>query len=52
MIRNDFYNKIKTLIPNITQLTVNDLINELMDSYDVILVLFLYIAFAILYVLV
>ena len=52
MIRNDFYNKIKTLIPNITQLTVNDLINELMDSYDVILVLFLNIAFAILYVLV
>ena len=52
MIRNDFYNKIKTLIPNITQLTVNDLINELMNSYDVILVLFLNIAFAILYVLV
>ena len=52
MIRNDFYNKIKTLILNITQLTVNDLINELMDSYDVILALFLYITFAILYVLV
>ena len=34
------------------KLTVNDLINELMDSYDVILVLFLNIAFAILYVLV
>ena len=52
MIRNNFYNKIKTLIPNITQLPVNDLINELMNSYDVILVLFLNIAFAILYVLV
>ena len=32
MIRNKFYNKIKTLIPNITQLPVNILINVLMDS--------------------
>ena len=32
MIRNKFYNKIKTLIPNITQLPENVLINELMDS--------------------
>ena len=32
MIRNNFYNKIKTLIPNITQLPVNVLINELMNS--------------------
>ena len=31
MIRNNIYNKIKTLIPNITQLPVNDLINELMN---------------------
>ena len=81
MIRNNFYNKIKTLIPNITQLPVNNLINELMNfshyfiniqfmkyispcfdlrykllpkylTYDVILVLFLNIAFAIVYVLV
>ena len=32
MIRNNFYNKIKTLIPNITQLPVNVLINELINS--------------------
>ena len=75
MIRNNIYNKVKILIPNITQLPVNDLINELMNfshyfiniqfmkyisacfdlrytNYDVIVVLFLNIAFAILYVLV
>ena len=32
MIRNNFYNKVKTLFPNITQLPVNVLINELMNS--------------------
>ena len=32
MIRNNFYNKIETLIPNITQLPVNVLINELINS--------------------
>ena len=30
--RNKFYYKVKTLIPNITQLPVNVLINELMNS--------------------
>ena len=32
MIRNKFYYKVKTLIPNITQLPINSLINELMNS--------------------
>ena len=32
LIRNSFYNKVKTLIPNITQLPVNVLTNELMNS--------------------
>ena len=32
IIRNNFYHKVKSLIPNITQLHVNDLINELMNS--------------------
>ena len=32
MIRNKFYSKVKTLIPNITQLPINILINELMNS--------------------
>ena len=32
MIRSDFYNEIKTLIQNITQLPVNVLINEMMNS--------------------
>ena len=32
MIRNKFYNKVKTLIPNITQLPISGLINELMNS--------------------
>ena len=32
MIKNNFYNKIKTLITNTTQLPVNVLINELMNS--------------------
>ena len=32
MIRNKFYYKVKTLIPNITPLPVNGLINELMNS--------------------
>ena len=31
-IRNNFYNKVKILIPNITQLPVNVLINELMNT--------------------
>ena len=37
MIRNNFtkcYNKVKTLIPNITQLPVNVFTNELMNSSD------------------
>ena len=32
MIRNNFYNKVKTLIPNITKLALNVFINELMNS--------------------
>ena len=32
MIRNKFYYKVKTLIPNITELPINGLINELMNS--------------------
>ena len=32
MIRNKFYYKVKTLIPNITQLAINSLINELTNS--------------------
>ena len=32
LIRNDFYNKVKILIPNIIQLPVNVLINELMNT--------------------
>ena len=32
MIRNKFYYKVKTLIPNITQLPINKLINGLMKS--------------------
>ena len=32
MIRNKFYYKVKTLIPNITQLPINGLINELINS--------------------
>ena len=32
VIRNKFYYKVKTLIPNITQLPINGLINELMNS--------------------
>ena len=32
MIRNKFYYKVKTLIPNITQLPINGLINKLMNS--------------------
>ena len=32
MTTNKFYYKVKTLIPNITQLPVNGLINELMNS--------------------
>ena len=32
MTRNNFYNKVKTLLPNITQLPVHVLINELMNS--------------------
>ena len=30
--RNKFYYKVQTLIPNITQLPINVLINELMNS--------------------
>ena len=32
MIRNKIHCKVKTLIPNITQLPINGLINELMNS--------------------
>ena len=32
MIRNKFYYKVKTMIPNITQSPINGLINELMNS--------------------
>ena len=32
LIRNSFYNKVKTPIPIITQLPVNVLINELMNT--------------------
>ena len=32
MIRNKFYFKVRTLIPNITQLPINGLINGLMNS--------------------
>ena len=32
MISNKFYYKVKTLIPNITQLLINGLIDELMNS--------------------
>ena len=32
MIGNKFYYKVKTLIPNFTQLPINGLINELMNS--------------------
>ena len=32
MIRNMFYYKVKTLIPDITELPINGLINELMNS--------------------
>ena len=32
MIRNKFHYKVKSLIPNITQLPINGLINELMNS--------------------
>ena len=31
MIRNKFYYKVKTLIPNIIQLPINSLINKLMN---------------------
>ena len=34
MIRNKFYYKVKTLIPNITQLPINGLIHELTKSPD------------------
>ena len=33
LIKNNFYNKVKTLIPNITQLPMNVLMNELMNTY-------------------
>ena len=32
MIRNKFYYKVKTLIPDVIQLPINGLINELMNS--------------------
>ena len=34
MIRSDFYNEVKTLIPDITQLPVKVLVNEMMNSSE------------------
>ena len=34
MIRNIFYHKVRTLIPNITQLPIDGLINQLMNSFN------------------
>ena len=34
MTRNKFYYKVETLIPNITLLPINSLINELMNSFN------------------
>lgn len=34
MIRSDFYNEVNTLIPDITQLPVKVLVNEVMNSFD------------------
>ena len=36
-IRNKFYYKVETLIPNITQWAINGLINELMNSSNYII---------------
>ena len=38
MIRNKFYYKVKTLIPNITQLPINGLINEQINSSNYFIV--------------
>ena len=38
LIRNNFYNKVKILIPNITQLSVNALISELINTSIIILI--------------
>ena len=38
MIRNNFTIKVKSLIPNITHLTVNVLINELLNSSDYLII--------------
>ena len=35
IIRNNFYHKVQSLIPNITQLLVSDLINELMNFSNI-----------------
>ena len=37
MIRNKFYYKVKTLIPNITQLPINGLINEVMNPSNYVI---------------
>ena len=37
MIMSQFYHKVKTLIPNITQLPINGLINELMNSSNYVI---------------
>ena len=37
MIMSQFYYKVKTLIPNITQLPINGLINELMNSSNYVI---------------
>ena len=38
LIRNNFYNKVKILIPNITQLSVNALISELVNTSIIMLI--------------
>lgn len=40
MIRNKFYNNVKILILNISQLLVNVLINELMDTSNIAILLY------------
>ena len=39
MIRNKFYYEVKTLIKNITQLPINGLINELMNSSNYFIII-------------
>ena len=37
MVRNKFYYKVETLIPNITQLSINGLIDELMNPSNFVI---------------